>query len=110
MNIPADTITELKAKHGETFQAKRAAGLTEQQAAQVLLTQIEHDAAHPPEAEALQRLRSAEAVVVAFEARLTAATDTLQRVKDEVATLFPQLLETSSKEAQEPVEKPKKKK
>lgn len=51
--IPAETIAELKVSHVDAWQQKRTAGLTEQQTAQVILAQIEHDQEHPPHLEAV---------------------------------------------------------
>lgn len=55
--ITAETIEELKKSHPDAWRAKRAASLTEQQAAQVILSQIEIDKANPPHLEAVKRAK-----------------------------------------------------
>lgn len=55
--IPKDQLDEIKAAHPELWNAKRAAGLNDQQTAQVILAQIEHDKNHPPHLEAVAEVK-----------------------------------------------------
>lgn len=53
-----DQIQAIKEAHKEEFALKRKAGLSELQAAQVIVAQIEHDKAHPPGPIALGKARN----------------------------------------------------
>lgn len=53
-----EQIQAIKEAHKEEFALKRAAGLTELQAAQSIIAQIEHDKAHPPGPIALGKARN----------------------------------------------------
>lgn len=87
--IPAETIAELKASHADAWQQKRAAGLTEQQTAQVILSQIELDKTHPPEVEAARRIKQSRNHVHMQQQRFREALASHKRAVDEVAALFP---------------------
>lgn len=87
--MTAEQIDELKKSHALLFAAKRAAGLSDAQAAQVIAAQIEHDLANPPEAEARRRVAAAAEVVRVHAARLQAAVAEAQKVADEVRAEFP---------------------
>ena len=87
--IPTETIAELKVYHADAWQHKRAAGLTEQQVAQVILSQIAHDEAHPPELELISRARAAQQVaVIKVDQAVKAAADANALV-EEIRRSFP---------------------
>ncbi len=87
--IPAETIAELKASHADAWQHKRAAGLTEQQTAQVILSQIAHDEAHPPELELISRAKAAQQVAVIKAGQATKAAADANALVDEIRRSFP---------------------
>lgn len=87
--IPAETIAELKASHADAWQQKRAAGLTEQQTAQVILSQIELDKTHPPEVEAARRIKQSRNHLHVQQQRFREALASHKRAMDEVAVQFP---------------------
>lgn len=89
--ITAETIAELKISHAEAWQQKRAAGLTEQQTAQVILSQIEIEKANPPETEALKRVHSAREATKAQHQRFRAALASHKRIAEEIAAMFPSI-------------------
>ena len=89
--IPAETIAELKVSHAAAWQQKRAAGLNEQQTAQVILSQIEHDKANPPEAEAIKRIHSAREATKAQRQRFREALASHKRIAEEIAAMFPNI-------------------
>lgn len=53
-----EQIHEIKKQHPESFAAKRAAGLDEQQTAAVITAQIENDTVNPPGLKQLAEVRS----------------------------------------------------
>jgi len=60
-----ERIDAIKASHPEDFRIKLAAGLKEDMAAEVIESQLEHDKAHPPEAELKRAAHAAADLIVA---------------------------------------------
>lgn len=91
MNIPQDQLNEIKAAHPAIWAAKKAAGLNDQLVASAILNQLAHDAEHPPEAEALRRVKAAAEMVQAQAGRLTTSRQDLERLLAEVRGQFPDI-------------------
>lgn len=84
-----EQIKALKEAHPQEFAAKRGAGLTEDQAAQVIAAQIAHDAANPPGPIALGKARNlAELAKVRFQQLKTLFNEALEAIS-EAARLNP---------------------
>lgn len=84
-----EQIQALQELHPEAFAEKRAAGLTDQQAAAVIAAQIEHDKANPPHLIAAAKARSliglANNSLLTAQAHITEA----EKARDEALALDP---------------------
>lgn len=89
MNLPQEKLNEIKAAHPGIWAEKKAAGLNDQLVASAILNQLAHDAEHPPEAEALRRVKAAADIVQAMAGRLITSRQDLERLVAEVREKFP---------------------
>jgi hypothetical protein len=86
-----EQIQALKQAHPQEFAAKRAAGLSDAQAAHVIAAQIEHDKLHPPGPIALGKARNlVELFTTRFEQLKRLAQEALEAIA-EASRLNPDL-------------------
>lgn len=91
MQLSQERINEIKASQPELWKEKIASGLSPQIVAAAILSQVEHDAKHPPEAEALRRVKGAASLVQLYAGRLTVSRQELERLLAEVREQFPDI-------------------
>lgn len=91
MNLPQETLNSIKSQYPELWREKAAAGLGDQLIAAAILSQVEQDAKNPPEEEALRRVSSANALVLAAQQRLAMMAGAAQGIYDDVRSQFPTL-------------------
>jgi hypothetical protein len=84
-----ERIAELKAAHPELWQAKRAAGLSEETTAIVIQSQLDQEAANPPHLEIIRDSRRAIEMAIATVAIALTRIGQAKASRDATLALYP---------------------